>query len=60
MANQSLWVNAKATLSEEQQWYYLTHCRWDKQVQNFAKDISLKVNVKALVEFELSYFEVII
>ena len=52
--------NTKAILVEEQQWYYLTHSRGggDKRIHTFSKGIRLKVNVIAILEFELSYFKV--
>ena len=41
-------------MSEEQQWYYLTHNWEDKWVHTFPKGICPKVNVIARLEFELA------
>ena len=49
--------NAKATLLEEQLWYYLTHSWEDKEVHTFPEGIYPKVNVIALLEFELAYYD---
>ena len=50
--------NAKAILGEEQQWHYLTHSsEVIGRFNIFLKDICLKVNVIAPLEFELVYFE---
>ena len=49
-------LNAKAVLVEEQQWYFLTHNWVDKGFHTLFKFISLKVNVDAQMEFELSYY----
>ena len=43
--------NAKAILVK-QQWYYLPHCRGDKDVHTFPKGFSLKVNVIVWLELE--------
>ena len=48
--------NAKAILVEEKQWYYLTHIWISKGVHAFLKIISLKMNVIAWLEFELTFF----
>ena len=42
---------------EEQMWYYLTHSWKDKGVHTFPKGICPKVNVIALLEFELVYYD---
>ena len=48
--------NAKFTLLEEQQWFYLTH-RWeDKGFHTFPKGICLKVNI-ARLEFKLMHYD---
>ena len=57
MAYQPSWVNAKAILLEEQQWYYLTHSWEDKQVLTFPNVICPKVNVLTRMEFELAYYD---
>ena len=49
--------NAKAILPEEQQGYYLTHSWEDKGVHTFPKGICPKVNVIALLEYELAYYD---
>ena len=55
MAYQTLWVNIKAMLVEEQLWYNLTQT-WGESngVHTFPKGISLKVNVKVQLEFKLT------
>ena len=50
-------LNAKATLLEEQLWYYLTHSWEDKGVHTFPKGICPKVNVIARLESELAYYD---
>ena len=50
-------INAKATLLEEQLWYYLTHSWEDKGVHTFPKGICPKVNVIAPLEYELAYYD---
>ena len=40
--------------------YYLTDCWVNKEVYTFQKDISLKVNVIAWLEFEPVYFEPVV
>ena len=56
----NLWrlFNAKAILVEEQQWYYLNYSWKDKVVHTFPKGICLKLNIIALLEFELAYYDV--
>ena len=49
--------NAKATLVDNKQWYYLTHNWGDKGIQTFPKGISLKVTVIVQLEIKLTYFE---
>ena len=49
--------NAKAILLEEQYWYYLTYSWEDKGVHSFPKSICPKVNVIALLEYELAYYD---
>ena len=51
------YFNAKAILLEEQLWYYLTHSWEDKGVHSFPKGICPKVNVIALLEYELAYHD---
>ena len=46
----------KTILVEEQQWYYLTHGLENKGVHAFSLDISLKMNMIAWLEFELTSF----
>ena len=48
--------NAKATIQEKQQGYYLTNSWKDKGVHTFPKRICLIVNVIARLEFELAYY----
>ena len=50
--------NAKAFLLGEQQCSFLTHSWEDMGVQAFPKGISLKVNVIAWLEFELTHYDV--
>ena len=49
--------NAKVILVAEQQWYDLTHSLEYKEAHTFNKDISLKVNVKMQLEFEIVSYE---
>ena len=49
--------NAKAILVEEQQWYYVTQSYGNLRIHTFPKGVSLKVNVIAWLEFELTYFK---
>ena len=49
--------NAKALFVKEQQWYYLNYSLGDKGVHDFPINIRPKVNVIALLEFELAYFK---
>ena len=51
---------AKAILVEEQKWYYLTYCLWDKGDHIFVNGFSPKVNVIARLGFELAYLEAIV
>ena len=44
---------SKSSFIEEQQWYYLSHNWQNKGAYTFLKDISLKMNVIARLEFEL-------
>ena len=44
------------SILEEQQWYYKTYTG-GKEIDSFSKGINPKVNVIALFEFELIYFE---
>ena len=55
--NLCMLFNAKATLLEEQYWYYLTHSWEDKGVDTFPKGICPKVNVIAQLEYELAYYD---
>ena len=48
----------KAFILEEQQWYYLTNIWGNKGVHAFPKGITLKVNIIALLEFELTHGDV--
>ena len=47
---------AKAILLEEQSWYDLNHSWEDKGLHTFPKDICLKANVIAQLEYELAYY----
>ena len=49
--------NTKSILLEERWWYYLTHSREDRLFHAFPKVICSKVNVIALLEFELAYYD---
>ena len=51
------YLNAKAILIEEQQWYYLTHSWEDKGIHTFPKVICPKVNIIGWPEFELTYYD---
>ena len=55
MAYQLSWVFFK--LQEEQQWRYLTHNWKNLGVHTFPTSICPKVNVKARLEFELTYYD---
>ena len=44
----------------EQPRYYLTNSKGDKGFLIFPKDANLKVNVLALLEFELTHFKAIV
>ena len=52
--------NAKAILLEEQSWYYLTHSWVVNGVHTFPKDICLKVNEIARLEYELAYYDSVV
>ena len=52
--------NGKTILVKEQQWYYLTPSWGIRKLNIFSKGISLKVNVVAWIEFELTHFKVAI
>ena len=45
-------------MPEEQLRYYLAYSWWDKRIHAFPKGICQKVNVIALLEFELTYYNV--
>ena len=51
-------LNSKAIHVKEQQLYYLTHNSRDKGVHTFPKAISLKMNIKVKLEFELTYLKI--
>ena len=54
------WWYAKTIFVEEHQWYYLTHS-WDyKAVHTFPHGICLKWNIIARLEFELTFYDVIV
>ena len=59
----NLWglFDAKDSIIDEQQGYYLTNS-WggDNEIHTFLKYISPKVNIIALLEIELAYFEAIV
>ena len=50
-------LNAKASLIEKQQWYYLTQSREDEEFHTFPEGINPKINVIERLEFELANFE---
>ena len=50
--------NAKGTIVERQQWYYLILSCGDKEVHIFPKGISPRVNIIARLEFELSHYDI--
>ena len=50
-------INPKSIFLEGQYWYYLAYRRKDKRVPTVHKDICLKVNVIAWLEFELMYYD---
>ena len=46
-----------SSLLKWQQWYYVTYSRGVRGLHTLTKDIKMKVNIKAGLEFELAYFE---